>query len=85
MQYFYHGCTEGSHKVNVNYILERIFVLSTFESKLNSNTSLTVQGVLANRLQRRTDFKTQNGLRGLERGPTLGLWEIRTFFEKQDS
>ena len=76
MQYFYHGCTEGSHKVNVNYILERIFVLSTFESKLNSNTSLTVQGVLANRLQRRTDFKTQNGLRGLERGLTLDLWEI---------
>ena len=68
-----------------NYILERIFVLSTFESKLNSNTSLAVQGALANRLQRRTDFKTQNGIRRLERGPTLGLWEIRTFFEKQDS
>ena len=64
---------------------ERIFVLSTFEWKLNSNTSLAVQGALANRLQRRTDFKTQNGLRGLERGPTLGLWEIRTSFAKQDS
>ena len=48
--------------------------MSTFESKLNSNTSLAVQGALANHLQRRADFKTQNGLRGLERGPTLGLW-----------
>ena len=82
MQYFDHGCTEGSHKVNVNYILERIFVLSTFESKLNSNTSLAVQGALANRLQRRTDFKPQNGLWGLESGPTLGLWEFRTSFAK---
>ena len=32
-----------------------------------------MQGALANRLQRRTYFKTQNGLRGLERGPTLAV------------
>ena len=88
MQYFYHGCTEGSQKFNViNITLKKLYLgknfrLSTFESKLNSNTSLAVQGALANRLQRRTDFKPQNGLWGLESGPTLGLWEFRTSFAK---
>ena len=63
MQYFYHGCTEGCHKVNVinialkKLILKRIFVLP-------------VQGAFANRLQCHTDCKTQNGHQGPAKWPT---------------
>ena len=46
------------------------------------NTSLAVLGALTHRLQRRTACKIQNGRRGLEMRPTLGLWALPSKFAK---
>ena len=60
-----------------------------FPTKIVFNTSLAAKGALANRLQRPTACKIQNGRQGLqngrqglEKGVHLGLWALPSTFAK---